>query len=179
MNGANIQKYSLEDLRNLIGVVLQDVFLFSGTIKDNITLNNPDISTEKVIEAAKQVGAHEFIERLPGGYDYNVQERGATLSLGQRQLIAFARVMIYDPKILVLDEATANIDTESEEIIQQAIEKVMQGRTSVIIAHRLSTIQQADQIIVLHKGRIQESGTHQELLKLKGAYFRLHELQFA
>lgn len=173
----DIQALSLEELRQRVGVVLQDVFLFSGSIRDNITLNNADIPLERVIEAAKQVGAHDFIMQLPGGYDYNVRERGATLSLGQRQLIAFARVMVFDPNILVLDEATANIDTESEEIIQQALEKVMAGRTSIIIAHRLSTIQKADQIIVLSKGEVEESGNHQELMEMKGAYYRLHELQ--
>lgn len=173
----DIQQLSLEELRQRVGVVLQDVFLFSGTIKDNITLNNVDIPLERVIEASKQVGAHDFIMQLPEGYDYNVRERGATLSLGQRQLIAFARVMVYDPSILVLDEATANIDTESEEIIQRALEKVMAGRTSIIIAHRLSTIQKADLILVLSKGEVAESGKHQELMDMKGAYFRLHELQ--
>ncbi len=178
VGGKDIQQLSLEELRQKVGVVLQDVFLFSGSIRDNITLNNADIPQERVIEAAKQVGAHDFIEQLPGGYDYNVRERGATLSLGQRQLIAFARVMVFDPSILVLDEATANIDTESEEIIQQALELVMRGRTSIIIAHRLSTIQKADLIIVLSKGEIEESGSHQELMELQGAYFRLHELQF-
>ena len=174
----DIHDLSLEELRQMVGVVLQDVFLFSGSIRDNITLNNQDIPLERVIKAAKQVGAHDFIQQLPDGYDYNVRERGATLSLGQRQLIAFARVMVYDPSILVLDEATANIDTESEEIIQQALDKVMVGRTSIIIAHRLSTIQKADQIIVLNKGEVEESGNHQELMKLQGSYFRLHELQF-
>lgn len=174
----DIKQLSLEELRQRVGVVLQDVFLFSGSIRDNITLNNANIPLERVMEAAKQVGAHDFIMNLPEGYDYNVRERGATLSLGQRQLIAFARVMVYDPSILVLDEATANIDTESEEIIQQALDKVMAGRTSIIIAHRLSTIQKADLIIVLNKGEIEESGNHQELMKLQGAYFKLHELQF-
>ena len=160
-------------------MVLQDVFLFSGSIYDNITLNNPDVPLEKVIESAKQVGAHDFIQNLPDQYHYNVRERGATLSLGQRQLIAFARVMTYNPSILVLDEATANIDTESEEIIQQAIDTVMAGRTSLIIAHRLSTIQKADKIIVLQKGKIIENGSHQELLRQEGAYFDLHQKQFA
>jgi ATP-binding cassette subfamily B multidrug efflux pump len=174
----DIKAYSLEELRSLIGVVLQDVFLFSGSIRDNITLNNDAIPFKRVVAAAEQVGAHQFIARLPGAYDYKVQERGSTLSLGQRQLLAFARVMVYDPKILVLDEATANIDTESEEIIQRAIETVMSGRTSIIIAHRLSTIQKADQIIVLQKGRVLESGNHQQLLAQKGAYYKLHEMQF-
>lgn len=179
INNKDIKEYELSYLRSLIGVVLQDVFLFSGSIYDNITLNNADIPLEKVQEAAKRVGAHDFIMRLPDQYQYNVQERGATLSLGQRQLIAFARVMTYNPSILVLDEATANIDTESEEVIQQAIDTVMAGRTSIIIAHRLSTIQKADQIIVLKSGKIIERGTHQELLKAEGDYHKLYEMQFA
>ncbi len=177
IDGTEVRDYELSALRSLTGIVLQDVFLFSGSVYDNITLNNPDISREQVIEAAKQVGAHDFIMRLPEGYDYHVRERGATLSLGQRQLIAFARVMTYDPSILVLDEATANIDTESEEIIQQAIDTVLTGRTSIIIAHRLSTIQACDQILVLHQGRIIERGDHQELLGLGGAYHDLHQMQ--
>ena len=179
INGTNIREYDLAYLRSLTGVVLQDVFLFSGSIYDNITLNNPEIPLEKVQEAAKRVGAHEFIMRLPEQYHYKVRERGATLSLGQRQLIAFARVMTYNPSILVLDEATANIDTESEEVIQKAIDTVMSGRTSIIIAHRLSTIQKADQIIVLRSGKIIERGTHQELLQAGGDYHKLYEMQFA
>ena len=178
IDGVAAQTFSLDELRSLIGVVLQDVFLFSGSVYENITLNNAEIPLERVIEAAKQVGAHEFIQNLPEGYDYKVRERGATLSLGQRQLIAFARVMTYDPQILVLDEATANVDTESEEIIQHAVETLMQGRTSIVIAHRLSTIQQADKIVVLDKGRIIEMGSHQELLQLEGAYHGLHQKQF-
>ncbi len=178
INGKSLRDYSLDSLRQLIGVVLQDVFLFSGSVYDNITLNNDQIPLEKVKESARQVGAHDFIEKLPGGYDYKVRERGATLSLGQRQLIAFARVMTYNPQILVLDEATANIDSESEEIIQLAIDTVMKGRTSIIIAHRLSTIQKADKIIVLSKGEIIESGNHQTLMNLEGAYFDLHQKQF-
>jgi ATP-binding cassette subfamily B protein len=179
LNGQDIRGLRLETLRSQIGVVLQDVFLFSGSIRDNITLNQDHIPQVQVEEAARRVGAHEFICRLPGGYDYNVRERGATLSLGQRQLIAFARVLVYDPRILVLDEATANIDSESEELIQRAIDTVMAGRTSIIIAHRLSTIQKADQIIVLRKGQILESGTHPQLLEQQGAYFQLHQMQFS
>ncbi len=177
IDGVSARDYDLDALRSLTGVVLQDVFLFSGSIFDNITLNNPDIPREQVVEAAKRVGAHDFIMKLPGDYSYQVRERGATLSLGQRQLIAFARVMTYDPSILVLDEATANIDTESEEIIQQAIDTVLKGRTSIIIAHRLSTIQRCDQILVLNKGEIIERGDHFELLRQGGAYFDLHQMQ--
>ncbi len=179
INGTDIQQYDIGYLRSLIGVVLQDVFLFSGSIKENITLNNDQIPHDQIEIAAKQVGVHDFIMQLPGQYDYKVKERGATLSLGQRQLIAFARVLVYNPSILVLDEATANIDTESEELIQKAVDKVMAGRTSVIIAHRLSTIQKSDKIIVLRKGKIIERGTHESLLDQEGAYFQLHQLQFA
>jgi ATP-binding cassette subfamily B protein len=178
IDGHLIQDYTLEALRSRIGVVLQDVFLFSGSVHDNITLQNPDIPREIVEQAARRVGAHEFIMRLPGGYDYAVRERGATLSLGQRQLIAFARVLVYDPDILVLDEATANIDTESEEIIQRAIDTVMAGRTSIIIAHRLSTIQKADHILVMQQGQIIESGAHTALLAQEGVYFQLYQKQF-
>ena len=179
LNGTKLTDYTKDSLRNLIGLVLQDVFLFSGSIRDNITINNPDIPQEAIIEAAKIVGAHDFIMKLPGGYDYDVRERGSTLSAGQRQLIAFARVLVYDPKILILDEATSNIDTESEELIQQAIEKVMKGRTSIIIAHRLSTIQKADKIMVMDKGKVVESGNHQSLLAKDGLYKRLYTLQFS
>ncbi len=177
INGVNIRDLDLFYLRNLLGVVLQEVFLFSDSIHENITLYNSDISRNKVVESAKHVGADGFINELPGKYDYKVLERGATLSLGQRQLIAFARVMTHDPRMLVLDEATANIDTESEILIQKAIDTVMQGRTSIIIAHRLSTIQKADLILVMRKGKIVESGNHQELLAQQGAYFQLHQLQ--
>ena len=155
-----VEDYDIRILRNNIGVVLQDVFLFSDTIFNNITLGNPDISREKVIAAAEMVGAKEFIDKLPGSFDYNVMERGATLSVGQRQLISFVRAMVYDPKIIVLDEATSSVDTETEELIQAAIDKLMKGRTSIVIAHRLSTIQNADKIIVLDKGEIKEEGTH-------------------
>ena len=179
INGKDIKQYPLQELRQMIGVVLQDVFLFSGSIYDNITLNNDQIPLSEVQLAAQQVGAADFIDQLPDQYNYEVRERGATLSLGQRQLIAFARVMTYNPQILVLDEATANIDTESEEIIQQAIDTVMAGRTSIIIAHRLSTIQKADKIIVLKKGEIIEMGSHQELIQREGTYFELHQKQFA
>lgn len=165
-------------LRSQIGVVLQDVFLFSGSVIDNITLRNPDISREKVMEAAKLIGMHEFILQLPGGYDYNVMERGSTLSLGQRQLLSFIRALLYNPSILILDEATSSVDTESELLIQQAIEKLIAGRTSIIIAHRLSTIRKADTIIVLDKGEVRESGTHEQLMQQGGFYAHLYKMQF-
>jgi ATP-binding cassette subfamily B protein len=174
----NIEQYDLDYLRKNIGVVLQDVFLFSGSVIDNITLRNPDISKEKVIEAAKLIGMHDFIMRLPGGYDYNVMERGITLSLGQRQLLSFIRALLYDPSILILDEATSSVDTESELMIQHAIDTLIKGRTSIVIAHRLSTIRKANKIIVLDRGEIKEIGTHEELLEKQGFYFKLHQLQF-
>ncbi|RYF20174.1 MAG: ABC transporter ATP-binding protein [Flavobacteriales bacterium] len=179
VDGVTIKDYELSYLRSNIATVLQDVFLFSDTIFNNITLNNPDIHFDEVVDAAKKVGAHEFIERLPGGYHYNVMERGATLSAGQAQLISFIRALVYQPSILVLDEATSSVDTETEMLIQKAIDKLMQGRTSIVIAHRLSTIQKADQIIVLDKGEIKEKGTHQALLKLDGYYKKLYDLQFS
>jgi ATP-binding cassette, subfamily B, multidrug efflux pump len=170
--------YELGALRSKIAVVLQDVFLFSNTIEYNITMGNPAISQAQVIEAAKLVGAHEFIEKLPGAYQYNVMERGATLSVGQRQLISFVRAIVHDPKIIVLDEATSSVDTETEEMIQAAIGKLMKGRTAIVIAHRLSTIQHAHQIIVLDKGEIQERGTHEELLQKGGFYTNLYRMQY-
>ena len=178
LDGKDIKEYQLDYLRKQIGVVLQDVFLFSDTVYNNITLNNPEITKPQVIDAAKQVGAYDFIMRLPDGFEYQVQERGATLSAGQAQLISFIRALVHDPKILVLDEATASVDTQTELLIQSAIEKLMKGRTSIVIAHRLSTIQKADLIIVLDKGEIVESGSHQELLNMEGAYKKLYDLQF-
>jgi len=174
----NIEDYKLDALRKNVGVVLQDVFLFSGSVIDNITLRNPDISRERVIEAAKMIDMHDFIMRLPGGYDYNVMERGATLSLGQRQLLSFIRALLYNPSILILDEATSSVDTESEMLIQHAIDTLINGRTSIVIAHRLSTIRKASKIIVLDKGEVREMGTHDELMALKGYYFKLYQLQF-
>lgn len=174
----NIEDYKLDALRKNVGVVLQDVFLFSGSVIDNITLRNPDISRERVIEAAKMIDMHDFIMRLPGGYDYNVMERGATLSLGQRQLLSFIRALLYNPSILILDEATSSVDTESEMLIQHAIDTLINGRTSIVIAHRLSTIRKASKIIVLDKGEVREMGTHEELMALKGYYFKLYQLQF-
>jgi len=178
LDETDLKEFDLYALRQNIGVVLQDVFLFSDTILYNITLGNPDISLQQVKDAAELVGARKFIERLPGGYNYNVMERGATLSVGQRQLISFVRAMVYNPKIIVLDEATSSVDTETEEMIQNAIEKMMKGRTSIVIAHRLSTIQEADKIIVLDKGEIKETGTHQELLDKGGFYHQLHNMQY-
>ncbi len=174
-----IEDYALDRLRASIGVVLQDVFLFSGSVYDNITLRNPAISKEQVHEAAKMIGMHDFIMQLPGGYDYHVMERGATLSLGQRQLLSFIRALLYNPSILILDEATSSIDTESEQLIEKAIDALIKGRTSIVIAHRLSTIRKANKIIVLDKGEIVEMGTHNELLKLGGFYATLTEMQFA
>lgn len=179
IDGRNIDEFDLDNLRRHIGVVLQDVFLFSGSIMDNITLRNPAITREQVITAAKLIGVHDFIMQLPGDYDFNVMERGSTLSLGQRQLLSFIRALLYNPSILVLDEATSSIDTESELLIEKAIDTMIAGRTSVVIAHRLSTIRKATKIIVLDKGEIREMGTHQELLELGGFYSKLHEMQFA
>ncbi len=179
VDDVDVKDYELASLRQQIGVVLQDVFLFSDTILQNITLGDASISLEKVKEAAKLVGAHEFIEKLPGGYEYNVMERGATLSVGQRQLISFVRALVHDPKIIVLDEATSSVDTETEEMIQNAIATLMKGRTAIVIAHRLSTIQNAGKIIVLDKGEIKEEGTHDELLKKDGWYANLYNMQFA
>lgn len=178
VDGHDIHAYELNSLRKNIGVVLQDVFLFSDTIEKNITLGNDVISREQVMEAAELVGAKEFIERLPGGLDYNVMERGATLSVGQRQMISFVRAMVYNPKIIVLDEATSSVDTETEELIQKAIDSMMKGRTSIVIAHRLSTIQHADKILVLEQGEIKETGSHDELLAKDGYYAQLHSMQY-
>ncbi|SKB52531.1 ABC transporter ATP-binding protein [Daejeonella lutea] len=178
IDGIDIQDFELSYLRSHIATVLQDVFLFSDTIANNINLNNKKITREQLTAAAREVGAEEFIRRLPGGFDYDVMERGATLSVGQAQLISFIRAMVYNPKILVLDEATASVDTETEELIQNAITKLMEGRTSIVIAHRLSTIQNADRIIVLDHGEIKEMGSHQQLLKIDGYYKRLYDLQF-
>ena len=178
VDGFDIRMVRLTDLREHIGLVLQDVFLFSGSIRDNITLRNPALTEESVVKAARAIGASKFIERLPLAYDHEVKERGMSLSHGQRQLLSFARVLVYDPRILVLDEATSSVDTETEETIQHALETLMQGRTTIAIAHRLSTVQHADQILVMHRGQVRESGNHQELIATDGLYRTLYELQY-
>jgi ABC-type multidrug transport system fused ATPase/permease subunit len=179
VDNQNIHDYTLDSLRKQIAVVLQDVFLFADTILNNITLNNPDISQEQVVAAAKKIGVHDFIMSLPEGYDYNVKERGVMLSSGQRQLIAFLRAYVSKPSILILDEATSSIDMYSEELIQRATETITTGRTSIIIAHRLATIINADKIVVMDQGIIVEQGTHHELLSQKTGYYKnLYDSQF-
>lgn len=177
IDGVNIRDIDTDVLRRAIGQVQQDVFIFTGDIKNNISLNNEEISLEQIQTAAQTVGADSFIQKLPGGYDEPVTERGSTLSAGQRQLLSFARTLAYDPTILVLDEATANIDTETESLITKALERLMEGRTTIMVAHRLSTIQHADKIIVMHHGEIREQGSHQELLHKNGLYRKLYDLQ--
>jgi ATP-binding cassette, subfamily B, multidrug efflux pump len=179
VDGVDVREWDVRALRRRIGVVLQDVFLFSGTITDNLTLGRRDIDAAAVRRAAKIVHAHRFIERLPGAYDAPLRERGNNLSTGQRQLLAFARALAHDPQILVLDEATASVDTETELLIQDALEKLMRGRTAVVIAHRLSTIEHSDRILLMHHGQLRESGSHAELMAARGLYFRLHQLQYA
>jgi ATP-binding cassette, subfamily B, multidrug efflux pump len=178
IDGVSINDFSVAALRSHIGVVLQDVFLFSGSILDNVTLRNPNITEQQVVEAAKMIGVHDFIMRLPNGYHYNVMERGNTLSLGQRQLLSFIRALLYNPSILILDEATSSVDTESEQLIQRAIDQLITGRTAIVIAHRLSTIRKANKILVLDKGEVKELGTHEALMAQKGDYYKLHQMQF-
>ena len=178
LDGINIKNMKVKDLRNYIGLVLQDVFLFAGTVEQNIRLGNEDISLDTVTRAAMDVNAHPFIDKMPEKYDEPMMERGASLSTGQKQLLAFARALAFNPNILILDEATSSVDTESEILIQQALKRLMESRTSICIAHRLSTIQNCDRIIVMHKGKIREQGTHQQLLRLKGIYYKLYQLQF-
>jgi ATP-binding cassette subfamily B protein len=178
VDGVDVRELDLAELRGLFSLVLQDVHLFSGTIADNIRLGNPSIHDQRMREAARAVHADAFIDRLPGGYASPVAERGATLSVGQKQLLSFARALAFDPRVLILDEATSSVDTETELLIRDALRVLMAGRTTIAIAHRLSTIQDMDKILVLHKGRLRESGTHQELLAARGIYFRLFELQY-
>lgn len=178
VDGKDISKINKRDLRKYVSIVLQDVFIFSGTVKSNISLNDPTITDKEIKAAAETVGASKFIEELPDKYDEEVKEKGSTLSVGQRQLISFARALAYNPQILILDEATSSVDTETEQLIQEAIEKLLKGRTSIVIAHRLSTVQNADKIVVMHKGEIREIGTHQELLAKKGIYHKLYQLQY-
>lgn len=179
LDGVDVRDWDLKDLRSNFAVVLQDVFLFSGTIENNIRLGNPEISDEQIRWAAGEVRADEFIRELDEGYKYVVHERGSGLSVGQKQLISFARALAFEPKILILDEATSSIDTETEQLIQQAVERVMEARTSMVVAHRLSTIQKCDRIMVFHHGVLRESGTHNELLLERGLYWRLYQLQYA
>jgi ATP-binding cassette subfamily B protein len=179
LDGVDVRDWDLEDLRSNFAVVLQDVFLFSGSIENNIRLGKLDISRERVEWAAREVRADEFVQKLGDKYDAEVRERGAGLSVGQKQLISFARALAFDPKILILDEATSSIDTETEQLIQKAVDRVMEGRTSMVVAHRLSTIQKCDRIMVFHHGELREMGTHNELLALRGLYWRLYQLQYS
>ncbi len=179
LDGVDVREWNLHDLRSNFAVVLQDVFLFSGSIENNIRLGNNEIDRARVEWAAREVHADEFVQRIEGGYESTVRERGAGLSVGQKQLISFARALAFDPTILILDEATSSIDTETEQLIQQAVERVMAGRTSLVVAHRLSTIQKCDRIIVLHHGELREMGTHNELLGKRGLYWRLYQLQYS
>jgi ATP-binding cassette subfamily B protein len=179
LDGVDIRTLSLNQLRSHFGLVLQDNALFTGTVLENITLGNENITRENVVKAAKEVEAHHFIQKLPGGYDFELRERGASISMGQKQLICFVRAMVYDPEILVLDEATSNVDSETEHLVSKACERMMKGRTSIVIAHRLSTIKDADNILVMHKGEIRESGSHDQLIqKVDGVYRKLYELQY-
>ena len=179
IDGRSVRSYTLDEIRSQVGVVLQDVFLFSGSILDNITLRNSAISQERVEQAARLIGLHDFIQQLPGGYAYDVRERGAGLSMGQRQLLSFVRALLYNPSILILDEATSSIDSESEQLIQHAIDTLIKGRTSIVIAHRLSTIRKANRIMVLDKGILVEMGSHDQLMKQNGHYARLFRMQFS
>jgi len=179
LDDINIQSMNITSVRQQIALVLQDVFLFSGSVKDNIRLHNDDIDIEKMIDAARSIGAYEFIEKLPGGFDYNVMERGMTLSLGQRQLVSFIRALAFDPRIILLDEATSSIDTETEQLIQKAIDRLLENRTAIVIAHRLSTIAKADEILVLEKGEVKERGNHASLMAAGGHYAHLYETQIA
>jgi len=178
IDGVDIKNTALDDLRRRFGVVLQDPFLFSGTLADNIRLGSRWIPDEAVENAAEQVNVAEFIRSLPGGFAEEVRERGSTLSTGQKQLISFARALAHDPKILILDEATSSVDTETDFRVREALTRMVEGRTSIVIAHRLSTVQRADKIVVMHKGRVRELGSHQQLLAQRGIYWKLYQLQY-
>jgi ABC-type multidrug transport system fused ATPase/permease subunit len=178
IDGHDIRDVTQESLRSQLGIVLQDTFLFGSTIRQNIAYARSDASIEDIEQAARDVGAHEFIEKMENGYDTEVQERGVSISVGQRQLISFARALLADPKILILDEATSSIDTQTEKLIQEALHRLLVGRTSFVIAHRLSTIRQADKVVVMHLGRIMEMGTHDELIAKKGMYYNLYTMQW-
>ena len=178
VDGTDVREMDLQRLRSLFSLVLQDVHLFSGTVAANIRLGNEAISDGAVRQAAEAVHAHRFIRELPDGYNHTLGERGATLSVGQKQLLSFARALAFDPRVLILDEATSSVDTETELLIREALHVLMSGRTTLAIAHRLSTIQDMDKILVLHKGRVREMGTHQELLARRGIYYRLYQLQY-
>jgi ABC-type multidrug transport system fused ATPase/permease subunit len=178
LDESNVVEYPIEALRNGIAVVPQDVFLFSDSIHNNLTLFADDISRDDVVQACKKVGIHDFIMQLPNGYDFDVRERGAVLSVGQRQLLAFVRAYLRNPAILILDEATSSIDSESEKMIQAATKIITEGRTSFVVAHRLSTVQEANRILVLEKGKIVEQGNHTELMALQGKYYKMYNLQF-
>jgi ABC-type multidrug transport system fused ATPase/permease subunit len=179
LDGRDIREYAQADLRRQMAVVLQDVFLFSGTVRENIGLGNPAITDEAIEEAARRVQADGFIRRLPRGYDTEVGERGETLSVGQKQLLSFARALAHDPPILILDEATSSVDSETEALIQEALDVLFADRTSIVIAHRLSTIMGSDRIITVHKGKLSEAGTHRELISREGIYSKLYRLQYA
>jgi ABC-type multidrug transport system fused ATPase/permease subunit len=179
VDGIDVREWDLAALRRHIGVVLQDVFLFTGTVASNLTLDRPDVTRATAVAAAEAVHADPFIRRLPRGYDEPVRERGNNLSVGQRQLLSFARALAYAPSVLVLDEATSSVDSETELLIQDALRRLLAGRTSLVVAHRLSTIEDADRILVLHAGELRESGSHAELLQQRGLYYRLYQLQYA
>jgi ATP-binding cassette subfamily B protein len=179
VDGVDVREMSLKELRRHIGLIPQDVFLFSGSVERNLTLDDPSVDTDTMKRAARIVQADQFVERLAEGYQQDVKERGSSLSHGQRQLLAFVRALIYNPEVLVLDEATSSVDTETEALIQQALDRLTEGRTTLAIAHRLSTIHDADTILVMHKGEIRERGTHSELLAMDGLYRKLHDLQYA
>jgi len=178
IDGTDIRKFKKKFIRSFMGMVLQNVFIFKGTVRENITLGKKDITDEEIIRAAKEIGVHEFIVNLPKGYDTELSTEGKNISQGERQLISFTRALVYNPKILLLDEATASIDTNTEEAIEKGLKKLMEGRTSIVIAHRLATIKNADRIYVINRGKVVEEGTHAALMKKRGLYYELYTMQF-